>query len=246
VATNPLFPADASGSTVTATWEVIANEPSLIESLTFGVDVYYTPSLPTLPALTGSTPGAIFGTMAPVGTNLYANSSDPIVRFQDMALQGTSPLTIVPCVTNLLFPYLTSSLQYDTGISIANTTLDNPPFATPLQTGPCTLYFFGQQNGAVATIAPQVSAAVPAGQLLVFSLTNPPAGFADLTEFQGYMIARCQFQLAHGLAFIVDTNLPGFGSEAYLALVIPDRGWTYRPADGVGFAPDGSGEQLAF
>jgi hypothetical protein len=244
---NPLFPANMSGTTATAAWEITSDSATLIETLTFGIDIYYNPSLPTLPALTGSTPGQIMGTLAPVSTDLFAAfSPDPIVRFQDYGLSASSPLVIIPCVTNLLFPYLTSSLGYDTGIAIANTTLDSPAFATPNQEGPCTLYFFGQQNGAVSTITPQTSDTIVAGQSLVFSLTNPPAGFDDLTEFTGYVIARCQFQMAHGLAFIVDTNLPGFGSEAYLALVIPDTGQTERAPDPFSEAGPGAGEQLAF
>jgi hypothetical protein len=246
-AENVLYPANMSGTTATALWEISSDNDNFIESLTFGVDVFYNPSLPTLPALTGTTPGQILGTLAPISGDLFAAfSPDPIVRFQDYGLSANSPLVIVPCVTNLLFPYLTSSLGYDTGIAIANTTLDSPAFATPNQDGPCTLYFFGQQNGAVSTITPQTSDTIVAGQSLVFSLTNPPAGFDDLTEFTGYVIARCQFQMAHGLAFIVDTNLPGFGSEAYLALVIPDTGQTERAPDPFSEAGPGAGEQLAF
>jgi hypothetical protein len=243
---NTLYPASASGSTVTAQWE-INTVTTDIESLTFGVDVYFTPALPTLPGLTGSTPATVTGTLAPVSTLLQADANAAIVRFQNLNIDGGSVLAIVPCVTNLLFPYVTTKQQYETGIAIANTTLDNPPFKTALQKGPCTLYFFGSQNNKVATIDPQVSDPIEAGQSLIFLMTSPSMGItADLNNFVGYMIARCNFQLAHGLAFIVDMNLPGFGSESYLALVIPDRGINTRPPDGVGFAPDGSGEQLAF
>jgi hypothetical protein len=245
---NPLYQVSFAGGTGTAAWEILYDDPSLIESLTFGVDVFYIPNTTVgLPGLTGSTPGQILGTLAPVSTDLFAAfPPDPIVRFQDYGLAANSPLVIVPCVTNLLFPYLTSSLGYDTGIAIANTSLDSPAFSTPTQQGPCTLYFFGQQNGAVSTITPQTSDTIVAGQSLVFSLTNPPAGFDDLTEFTGYVIARCQFQMAHGLAFIVDTNLPGFGSEAYLALVIPDTGAGQRFPDPFTVYGTGAGEQLAF
>jgi hypothetical protein len=65
--------------------------------------------------------------------------------------------------------------------------------------------------------------------------------------FQGYIIARCSFQYAHGFAFISDRNTPSLGSQGYLALVIPDRTDGTRPPAPF-TSPDGSvtqGEQLA-
>ncbi|MEO6759301.1 MAG: hypothetical protein ABIO24_07585, partial [Saprospiraceae bacterium] len=56
-------------------------------------------------------------------------------------------------------------------------------------------------------------------------------GIAATRGFQGYMIAQCQFQYAHGFAFISDVGANRV-SEAYLALIfdsrLPSRTLFYR------------------
>ena len=44
-------------------------------------------------------------------------------------------------------------------------------------------------------------------------------------NFQGYVIAVCQFQYAHGFAFISDVGARNL-AMGYLALVVDDRGQT--------------------
>jgi hypothetical protein len=74
--------------------------------------------------------------------------------------------------------------------------------------------------------------------------------------FEGYIIASCEFQYAHGYAFISDTQVARV-AQGYLALIIPDRtvttgkpgvngGYTERPASPFNVGDDavGSGEQL--
>jgi hypothetical protein len=72
------------------------------------------------------------------------------------------------------------------------------------------------------------------GEQWTFTVSGTRAGF------QGYMMVGCDFQFAHGYAFISD-----FGSknlaQGYQALVIPDRA---RLADPMTTAGAGSGEQL--
>jgi hypothetical protein len=65
--------------------------------------------------------------------------------------------------------------------------------------------------------------------------------------FQGYIIAQCQFQFAHGFAFI--TNLQSAnggqgGQTSYLASVIPDTNQKARGADPAAAAGAGTGETL--
>jgi hypothetical protein len=240
---------NADRSIMWAVWEVTASDPNLIESLVFGVEVSYTAQTSAgLPGLT-TVPGAVNGTLAPLSTDVTASATAKRPRFNIPGVAGETPFAILPCVTNLLFPYVTNQLSYDTGMALVNTSLDNgtgsttdpEPFDTQTQHGTCTLYFFGNMD-----VAPQTTADIPAGKLEKFTLGNPPAEFtADATKgFEGYIIARCNFQYAHGFAFIVDGNLPGFGSESYLALIIPDRGIAGRPVDPFSSAGSGSGEQL--
>jgi hypothetical protein len=238
--------ASSSGSTVFAVWEV-TDQTLQTDSLVFGVQVSFV-SNPGAgsPALTGTTPPAPAGNFAPQSTVNYADATSPIPRFATQPIPATPTLSVVPCVTNLLFPYVTSTSGYDTGLAIVNTSKDNgtgstdnpAPFNTSAQTGDCTVYFFG--NNA---ISPQSTGTVNPGSLVKFTMLSPLPSFTQATAgFEGYIIARCNFQYAHGLAFIVDTRVPGFGSEAYLALVIPDQGGGRPP---VNFAANGgAGEQL--
>lgn len=114
-----------------------------------------------------------------------------------------------PPSTNLLFSLVTNQGGFDTGIAIANTTAD--PFGTTPQNGTCTLTFFGANAPAPLT-TPEIVAGT--AHTLVASSSAP--------NFQGYVIAECNFPLAHGFAFVSD-----FGAQnvamASLALVIPPK-----------------------
>lgn len=240
-----LVDANSSGSTAYAVWEVTGSS-SLNESLVFGVQVSFVANPGAgSPALTGTSPAIPGGNFAPQSTINYADKTSPIPRFQTQPITDNQ-IGVVPCVTNLLFPYVTSTSGYDTGIALVNTSLDNgtgstdapAPFNTSSQTGACTVYFFGNN-----TISPQTTPTVNPGSLVKFTMTNPPSTFTQATAgFEGYIIAQCAFQYAHGFAFIVDTRVPGFGSEGYLALVIPDSGGLRPPLNFV--ANGGAGEQL--
>ena len=161
-------------------------------------------------------------------------------------------VTISPCVTNLLFPYVVSDgANFDTGVAIANTSMDGADgdvFATHTsgQTGSCKIWFFG--TGAPS--GPQTTPTIAAGSVYGFSLysgdsTNGAsiAPIAALTK-GGYAIAKCNFQFAHGYAFIQNVGLPTKFAQSYLALVIPDRGGA-RMAQDASTATGDAGEMLA-
>jgi hypothetical protein len=232
-----------------AVWEVVNNNQYALDTFVFGVQVAYTANTGAdLPGVT-TTPGQVTGTLAPTSTDVSQSSSPPQPRFNSPVQQGTQPFQIMRCATNLLFPYVTNLGTYNTGMALVNTSKDNAgggiPWATQTQSGPCHLYFFGN-----LTLAAQNTPTVAAGSLVKFTLTAPPSTFTQSTAgFEGYVIARCDFQFAHGFAFIVDQSLPGFGSESYLALVIPQGGGssvnlTVRTPDGPGYILPGAGETL--
>jgi hypothetical protein len=113
---------------------------------------------------------------------------------------------------------------FDTGVAIANTTADVSPFATRNQTGACTLNFFGSGAGTT-TSAPFPSAGgnIAPGTLNAEQVSNIRNGFS------GYIIAVCNFQLAHGYALFSDTGIRNWAT-GYLALVlVPDSNGN-RPA----------------
>lgn len=256
VASEPVTLTDITGAGMVALWEVMTQTPAFPgENFIFGVEVKYTAQTSAgLPGLTTAPGGSVSGTLAPTSTNVTASATAPTPRFNIPPIASGAPFAIVPCVTNLLFPYVTNRTNYDTGIALVNTSLDNgtgstdnpAPFNTQLQHGTCTLYFFPHTAVGVAAVPPQTTRDIPAGDTESFTLGNPPAEFsAGATAlFEGYVIARCNFQYAHGFAFIVDGTLPGFGSESYLALIIPDRTGGDRPVDPFTTGGTGTGEQL--
>ncbi len=238
----------ATGNAATAVWRInvldpVTQEPLspfTLESLEFGVALSYTAD----PAnnVPGTSPPAMTVRMnfSPLSTVTTASSTAPIPRFID-ASAAKNVFTVNACVTNLLFPYVTTAPGFDTGIAISNTSLDSPAFSTSAQTGACTLYFFGAGAPTTAPVTPSVTP----GTVFAFSTwsgsgTEVPA----LQDFSGYLIARCTFQYAHGFAFISDLGTQQF-AQGYLALVIPDRGGD-RPADPFTTAGTGSGEQLGY
>jgi len=154
-----------------------------------------------------------------------------------------------PCQCYLLFPYITSdlgivqpagSLNWDTGISVANTTDDVAVFGTvngaPKQQGGIKYFFYDKNFGYALAPASTPGDVLPgrsyvtlASQLLSQIGTVPgytaPASpvFPYVTNggFHGYMIAQANFQYCHGYAFISDVNFNTI-SQGYLANVIPD------------------------
>ncbi|MGC9970915.1 MAG: hypothetical protein ABSE56_10020 [Bryobacteraceae bacterium] len=246
----PIHQVTITGGAGSATWEVtfVANTvTSAQKSISFGVVVAYTANPSAgLPGLTGSVAGGVSGELAPISTVDYADSSSKIPRFRDNPL-GATVFSINPCVSNLLYPFVTNKAGFDTGIAIVNTSLDNyggtkKPFNTNYQHGACTVYYF---DGTTSAPAPQPTADIPAGGMVTFTLQSGgvPGSTSSAQGFQGYIIATCAFQYAHGFAFISDRNTPSIGSQGYLALIIPDRGGS-RPADPFTTAGALSGEQL--
>lgn len=117
--------------------------------------------------------------------------------------------------TRLLFPFVSNSAGFDTGIVVANTTAD--PFGTTNMAGTCTFYYYDTHS-----FAPQTTAIIPAGGMIIFTIGSGgvPGTDGDLGGFQGYVIAECEFPLAHGVYFTSDRgNVISQGD----ALVLPPR-----------------------
>jgi len=203
----------------TAVWEVITTNTSQSEVFTFGVWQQFTanpgansppPGTATVNMSYAPTPTAAFSASA----GALASSSLTVPRFADTST-ANNLFTIVVCQTVLLFPFVTNQGGFDTGLAIANTSTD--PFGTKVQAGACNLYFYGQNapstvnTGTVATgtvYAALASSAAP--------------------NFQGYMIAVCNFQLAHGFAFVSDVGAQKL-AMGYLALILPGGTTNARP-----------------
>jgi hypothetical protein len=215
-----------TGRSAMAVWEVSAANAQAIDSLFFLVGVAYTAN--TANELPGLGTSSVTGSFAP----FYAASSNagsasaslPIPRFIDNATP-VNAFTINQCVTNLLFPFVTNQAGFDTGIAISNTSRD--PFggaAGRVQNGTCTINYYGATPGGPAPAADTTTNPVNAGEQLLFVLSSGGANGIDAVPgFQGYIIATCRFQYAHGFAFITDGPIgQARVAEGYLALVMDE------------------------
>jgi hypothetical protein len=230
--TVPLAPvAISAAGTGTAVWEVTATNPGAIDTINFGVYASYSAA----PASNSPTPGTFSVTMsfAPTPssglftstTGPAASSTLPIPRFSD-SLDITKPVASIGlCTTAMLFPYVINVNGFDTGMAIANTTTD--PFGTTAQAGTCSLYFYGS---SAPTTEPFVTPTVATGTVYANLASTLAPGFS------GYMIANCNFQYAHGFAFISDVGARNL-AMGYLALV-------FYNSSVLGRSGIGSGEQL--
>jgi hypothetical protein len=216
-------------------YEILFADPFSIESASVPLVVAYAANLAqNLPA-PGVTAQAAGG-FAPFYSTAAAHnpsSTLPIPRF----VPGLVPqdlYRISKCACNMLFPYVVSASGFDTGIAIANTSLDPGGafgFSAVPQQGVIQFWYYGT-SGTSAPPATQTSSIVPAGQVLTYvlsqnnttwNLDNRAAGFA------GYIIAQAQFQYCHSFAFIGalgggNALVNGGLSEGYLGLILDNRG----------------------
>jgi hypothetical protein len=229
VFTNSLVEIPIVNGTGTAVWEVVNTNPSAIEgqstttsgstsvtnvgTFDFGVWQSFTANPgANSPPVGQATVNMSFAPTPPVAFSAATGataqpSTVPVPRFADTS-SATNIFNIALCNTVLLFPFVTNQSGFDTGLAIANTTTD--PFGTRTQAGSCTLNFYG------ASAPPAVNTGNVATGTVYVTLASTAA-----SGFQGYMIAVCNFQLAHGFAFVSDIGARNL-AMGYLALILPD------------------------
>jgi hypothetical protein len=243
----------ASGTTTTFVWEVTGYSSVSgqypAENELDAVTVTITASYGAPPVVGTARAHARF---VPASAHSVAQleSVAKVPRFVDSAAAYDANVLVITqtCKTMLLFPYITTTAGYATGVAITNTSVDPlgetivtgevglPTYpATKPQAGACTMFFYGQSNSLALTTAQhkQTTAEIPAGGQFLFSVGNNGNVYAQngsktavalpaMPSFVGYMIAVCNFQWGHGYAFVTDTGSDR--TNGYLALVIPDRG----------------------
>jgi hypothetical protein len=217
------LPVDAAG-TATAVWEILASNPNAGESAEFAVFYSFTGNPaqnipPTTPA------GTVSMSFGPTFTSVGASSLIP--RFTPAQTSSTI-VTVALCQTTLLYPFVTNANGLDTGIAVANTSSD--PFSTRTQSGTCTLNFFGTAQGTTNSVT---TPTIAAGTVYADSTQNLRPGF------NGYVIAVCNFQLAHGYALVSDIGIRNWATN-YLALVLP-TGTGNRNGVSVSYTPNPAG-----
>jgi len=233
-----------------AVWEVLAANPLLNQTYSFSYFAVATASPSTnSPAIGTATVNLWYAPTAPQSFTASAggvagNASIPIPRFVDASV-ATNVLSVTICRTNLLFPYVINTAGFDTGLAIANTSTD--PFGTAAQAGPCNLFFYGP-NAPASLTTPTIPSGMEWSGLASNLAPGLGGGTAPLNG--AYVIALCNFQFAHGFAFVSDVGARNL-AMGYLALVIPDPPNPRQAAPfecgqggGVAGACDNAGEEL--
>jgi len=164
----------------------------------------------------------VTASFAPLSTVGTASAGDPIPRFAPGAA-ARNLYIVFKCSCNLLFPFVTNQLGYDTGVAISNTSLDSGTgFGTTPQTGTVVLNYYCGQAGCTSPPQQTTTSSVPAGLQLTFTLSGGGNyGVQATPGFQGYIIAQAQFQYCHAYAFITaQGSLPtsAGANTGYIAL----------------------------
>jgi hypothetical protein len=228
-----------------AVYEVLFDDPASLEQVDVPVVVAFQAQLSANPPVGLPVTGTIAqvtGGFAPFYTSSSAalpatTSSFPIPRF----VPGNAPANLFEinkCACDLLFPFVSSQGGFDTGIAIANTSLDPGAtfgFGATPQQGTVTFFYFGVGANGAAPPGSQISANVPAGQVLTYVLSSGGGAIGTGANgldtrgagFQGYIIAQAQFQYCHAYAFVSalggGPTSPGV-SEGYLGLILDNGG----------------------
>jgi len=220
VGNTPIVEIPVVNGSATAVWEVVNTNPTTNESFKVGVYSTYTSNVAqNSPPPGTATVNLSFAPTPPsftAASGAAASSTLTIPRFIADTSAARSLFNVNICRTVLLYPYVTNVLGFDTGLAIANTSTD--PFGTGAQAGACTLNWYqGTTNPAQGN-----SGSIASGTVYTTLASIAAPGF------NGYMIAVCNFQYAHGFAF-VDLGARNL-AMGYLALVIPDPGTGSRNA----------------
>jgi len=129
---------------------------------------------------------------------------------------------IAPTRTQLLYPFVTNKLGWQTGIEIGNTGNDSTIFGDVGQAGALDVFFFPGQGGGGPfnyTVGPGVGRGLDGAGLLqpggdwaiTLDALLVASGHANMTaggggSFEGYIIVVCHFNWAHGAAMIFNST----------------------------------------
>jgi len=227
--TNTAVQIPVVGNTATAVWEILNSDPNSIDSISFP---YYVAApagsvaAGTMSVTLSFAPDDSQGAFT-TAAGSAASSTLPIPRFHNDGSAKTAA-TFTLCQTELLWPFVAAIPgTFDTGIAISNTSNDAGVFPTAVtpttvQTGTCTLNFFGTDGAGAASAYSAYNfggAAFDPSKGTGTQATTVSSIIGTSKTFVGYVIGLCNFQYAHGYAAISDPGLGHFLSS-YLALVM--------------------------
>jgi len=222
------------------------SDPTTTETLTIPITVLVDTTVATLP-LPGQTV-TFTVTLWPTGTAFNSDgtvitTNSLVPRYASTPLGPFTLFQIVQSSTTILFPFVQSAIAaggYNTGIAIANTSLDPGSAATgfvsPIaQSGTITFWFFPQLSSPTGTVTPfsytttgttlgtglDSTGKLPAGSTYSVLLTQLLQSAGKPTDFVGSMYAIVNSTNAHGL--FVLSNFLTFSQGGYGLVIQQDR-----------------------
>ena len=235
---NGLFQVPVSNGTAVAIYEITGDQQAAQDTLSIPVYLYAASNVGPLQ----TTALAVAVSFAPItGTTTFPSF------VVGSSTSTTGLVSFTNCSTTLLFPFVSNAGGFETGISIANTSLGSSPSAfinsvkNSAQSGTCNLAFYpaSSTNSYTPSQAPNGNETSTSpfltGESYAFTLTQALAvNSANPATFTGFMLAQCNFQYAHGFAYITYGGLgtPNGVAMGYLAEVL-SRGTT--SAEGYSF-----------
>jgi hypothetical protein len=184
-------------------------------------------------------------TVSATVTSDPADTTTSVPRFVPATVptDGQSILTIVSTVSNILYTFTTwdSSLSFDTGLDIANTSSD--PFAVQGATataGAITYNMYPRGGGASFSYTTtagspgqglEADGTLAAGGSHTILLSELVVAAGQTGPFTGYIIAVCSFTHGHGEGFVLDGTTI---SQTLNGLIIPNTASTTRKTGGTG------------
>ncbi len=201
-----------------AVYEVLAADPSAQEECR--IQFRLTPSDSDGHAVRGGQV-AVDASLAPLGPPASSGPLGARPRFVAPERVPRPSFPVDECGTTLFFPFVTNQTTFDTAVVLVNTSAD--PLGTRYQPGSCSLTFRGAGLEGEQSATFRRTVEIDAGEQVAFRLSsgNVARGVDSLPNFQGYLVAQCSFQYAHGFAFV--TEQVGGASvlaQGYLAEVV--------------------------
>lgn len=223
-----------SGTPVVFVYTVTASTQGVVEavdlSFLFGTNnAASTSSTTSIPTIGGT------GSPVTAGVSVTPIDTVSVPRFAANQIGPTLIQNITDCTTRLLFTWVATVADVETGVAIANTSSDDAAFGSGTsngatsQSGTCTLTGYPSAGGTPVSFT---TASIPAGQTLAFVMS----GTTGFSNFTGYVLTVCNFQAAHAFAFITNGRGTVAGptlAQGYLANVIPTG---RRPGTGITFS----------
>ena len=155
------------------------------------------------------------------------------VKSADTADDDGDFVVVSPCVTYLLYPFLTcgGTAGWTTGLSVANTTSDDMVYGAKKgassQSGSVTLYGYPRSvkgtDGSSGELSAAFMAMLSPNLMSGDTLSTVCPMMSDGMGWDGYGIVRAMFRNAHGAAFVLSVADGGItAAHGYMALVLGD------------------------